>query len=249
MRDPSTARHPKDALSRRAGTRLALAVRLVDAVTGERPPVTPPIRTDLLGKPQATNQHGFHLFLDRPDADPPEEDLPAEDVTLTVGPHPFYHPEEVTVRVSSDPPAAGEDVRIVSPSFPAIELTLLPTTAYPVKPGQTVVRGQVYRLSPDPDGERIPVEDATLSFDGLASVDGTDYTTRSTSTGEYVLCIPESETVTVSVVQGVPRVLVGGANLAITVDHPTLVAANDPDRQPVTAGRTTRWDVLLEDAS
>lgn len=244
MRDPSTARHPKDALSRRAVTRLAVAVRLVDAVTGERPPITPPIRTDLFGKPQATNQHEFHLFLDRPDAAAPEEDI-----TLTVGPHPFYRLEEVTVRVSSDPPAAGEDVRVVSPSFPAIELTLVPTTAYPVAPGQTVVRGQVYRPSPGSDSERIPVEDATLSFDGLASVDGTDYTTRSTRTGEYVLCIPEVETVTVPMVQGVPRVLVGGANPVIAVDHPTLVAANDPERQPVTAGRTTRWDVPLEDTS
>lgn len=244
MRDRLPPRHSKDALSRRAVTRLGFAVRLVDAVTGDRPSATPPIRTDRFGKPSATNRRGFHLFLERPDADPSAG--PATDeFTLTVGPHPFYRPEQVTVRVSDEPPAADEEVRVVAPSAPALELTLLPTTAYPVQPWQTVVRGRVTGPPPTPGGERPPVADATLSFDGLASVGGVDYTARSTDTGEFLLCVPPAENVTVATVEGVPRVRVDDADPVLVVDHPDLVAANDPEQQPVTTGRTTRWDVPL----
>lgn len=243
MRERLPPRHPKDSHSLRAVTRLVFAVRLLDAVTGERPLATPPLKIDRFGTPTATNRSGFHLFLDRSDDGSPAAWLD-EEFTLTVGPHPFYRTELVTVSVSDDP-SQNEDVRVVSPSFPALELTLVPTTAYPVRPWDTVVRGQVSLPPSGPDGERVPVENATLSFDGLVTVDDVDYSTVSTETGEYVLCVPDADAVTVAVVEGVPRVRVDGADPIITVEHPEFAAANDPEQEPVFAGRPTRWDVPL----
>ncbi|MFC6724136.1 hypothetical protein ACFQE1_07065 [Halobium palmae] len=235
MSESPRDRHPKAVLSRKAVTRLAFAVRLVDLVTGDRPLSTPPIETDLLGVPKTVNRSGFHLFVD--------VEQPDEDFLLTVGPHRLYHGETVSVRISPDPPAAGEDVRVVSPSFPALELTLSPTTEYPFQPWHTVVRGHVYQRPPTPDGDRVPVPDATLS------VDGVDVETRSTPTGEYVLCFPETEAVTVDVVEGIPRLLVGNADPVIEVDHPQLETVNDKEQRPVSAGRSTRWDIALEEGS
>jgi hypothetical protein len=103
---------------------LSLAVKPVDAVTGDRPVESPRITIDEVDADPVETRSGYHLFLD----------LPATPDTVTVvvdGGSRYLDAERVVDRSGLD--------RL----DPSVVVALEPTPAYPFAPRATLLRGRV----------------------------------------------------------------------------------------------------------
>ena len=131
-------------------TTLSLAVRLVDAVTGESPGGTPRVHIEDVAAEPVETPSGYHLFLDLDPVD--------GTVTLHVDAGERYQDERRDVDLSD------------RDSCQPLEVELLPAASYDFPAGTTLVRGHVR----DSDGNG--VGGVHLSIRGLDSSIETDET-------------------------------------------------------------------------
>ena len=171
--------HPPRTVSHREAT-LSVAVRLVDAFTGDRPEEVT-LSVDPVDAEPVTNRSGYHVFLD----------LAAAELTLTVDGGDAYaderrrvvlDPDAVEESDAADGAASPDDVEthVVTDVSEALTIELTPTPAYAFPTSATVVRGHVRT------GDGDPVAGATVTLREF------DPVVETTETGEFAVWAPVS---------------------------------------------------------
>lgn len=170
--------HPPRTVSHREAN-LSVAVRLVDAFTGDRPEEVT-LSVDPVDAEPVTNRSGYHVFLD----------LAAPELTLTVDGGDDYVDERRHIVLDPDAGeasdagdgAALDDVaaHVVTDVSKALRIELAPTPAYAFPTSATVVRGHVRT------GDGDPVAGATVTLREF------DPVVETTETGEFAVWAPVS---------------------------------------------------------
>lgn len=187
-------------------TRVSLAIKLVDAVTGKRPVGSPTVRVGNSDADPVVTPSGYRVFLD----------LDPGTVSVTVdGGTRYLDTRRDSVSVV-DVSAPDTDVDPSDPAtLPVAEVSLLPSPAYQFPPGTTRVRGHVS----DSGGD--PVSGAAVSIRGL------DYTSETNASGEFALFVPDVTADDVVAEGGRKLVQVEGDDPVIEVEHPSLGTTSD----------------------
>lgn len=191
-------------------THLTLAVRLEDAFTGNQPVGDPQLTARDVETDPVVNPSGYHLFLDLPD----------EPLTLLVDGGDRYLDVERTVDPTDHDP-------------PAIDLELMPSTAYRFPAGATLLRGVVRE-----DGTGDPIPDATVSLLG------TDRETVTDAAGRFVLFITGITADDIGLTDDDEEVVqIDGDDPVLEATHPEHEAATAS--KPVVEGSTVKYEIIL----
>lgn len=208
-----SSRYPRWVEVTRRRTRLSVAVRLVDARTGEE--LSGDVSIADIDVAPTRHHTGHYLFLDLPSEVPwtvvPEiAGYRTDPVLFRIPPAPFVR-ETGAIEVPSSLPATR----------PVVELGLYEADT-------TLVHGNVTE-------DDVPVTGTTVSVSGI------DLETETDGRGSFVLVFEEGDGVEVAEVAGQRRIQIAGQNpeLVATVDPDDPVAATIRRRIAVPFGDTT----------